>query len=105
MKHLEEHLETSKVNFEEFSNIIGYKKSILERQRVSEVKPGSGSPICEKLHLQIVKQFQNNAAHSKTISLSRVYNVGKRCRESGEITGSKISPGCPGPLGPQVALN
>ena len=70
--------------------MIGYKKSILERQSLSEVKMGRGSPICERLHLLIVEKFQNNIPQCKIaktlkISSSTVHNIIKRFRESGEI--------------------
>ena len=70
--------------------MIGYKKSILERQSLSEVNMGRGSPICERLCLLIVENFQNNIPQCKIaktlkISSSTVYNIIKRFRESGEI--------------------
>ena len=70
--------------------MIGYKKSILERQSLSEVKMGRGSPICERLRLLIVEKFQNNIPQCKIaktlkISSSTVHNIIKRFRESGEI--------------------
>lgn len=51
------------VNWQQVSNMIGYKKSFLERQSFSEVKLGKGSLISKKKtqkHLYIVKLFQNN---------------------------------------------
>ena len=70
--------------------MIGYKKSSLERQSLSEVKMGRGSPICERLRLLIVEKFQNNIPQCKIaktlkISSSTVHNIIKRFRESGEI--------------------
>ncbi len=37
--------------------MISYKKDVLERQRLSEVKMGKGSPICERVHTNIVDCF------------------------------------------------
>ena len=47
--------------------MIGYVISILERQSLSEIKMGRGSPICENLHLHIVEPFQNNVPQRKIV--------------------------------------
>lgn len=39
--------------------------TILEIESSSEIKMGMGSPILEELHLEILKQFQNNISHVK----------------------------------------
>ncbi len=39
--------------------MISYKRDVLERQNLSEVKMGRGSPICERVH-KIVEYFKNN---------------------------------------------
>ena len=70
--------------------MIGYKKSILERQSLSEEKMGRGSPICERQRLLIVEKFLNNIPQCKItktlkISSSTVHNIIIRFRESGEI--------------------
>ena len=68
--------------------MIGYKKSILERQSLSEVKMGRGSPICERLRLLIVEKSnipQCKIAKTLKISSSTVHNIIKRFWESGEI--------------------
>ena len=71
--------------------MTGYKKSILEWQRLSEVKMGRGSPIPLILHRQIVEQYQKGVrqckiAKSLNISSSTVHNIIKRFRESGRIS-------------------
>ncbi len=40
--------------------MISYKKDVLERQSLSEVKMGRGSPICESVRKNIVEYFKNN---------------------------------------------
>ncbi len=40
--------------------MISYKRDVLERQSLSEVKMGRGSPICERVHKKIVEYFKNN---------------------------------------------
>ncbi len=40
--------------------MISYKRNVFERQSLSEVKKGRGSPICERVHKKIVKYFKNN---------------------------------------------
>jgi len=45
--------------------MIVCKKSTLERQSLSEVKPGRGSAIRKRLDLQIVEQFHNDDPHCK----------------------------------------
>ncbi len=40
--------------------MISYKRDVLERQSLSEVKMGRGSPICERVCKKIVEYFKNN---------------------------------------------
>ncbi len=40
--------------------MISYKRDVLERQSLSEVKMGRGSPICERVCEKIVESFKNN---------------------------------------------
>ncbi len=40
--------------------MISYKRDVLERQSLSEIKMGRGSPICERVHKKIVEYFKNN---------------------------------------------
>ncbi len=40
--------------------MISYKRDVLERQSLSEVKMGRGSPICERVSKKIVEYFKNN---------------------------------------------
>ncbi len=59
--------------------MISYKRDVLERQSLSEVKMGRGSPICERVpQSQIAKILQ--------ISSSTVHNIIKRFREPGEVS-------------------
>ncbi len=39
--------------------MISYKRDVLERQSLSEVNMGRGSPICERVHKKIVEYFKN----------------------------------------------
>ncbi len=67
--------------------MISYKRDVLERQSLSEVKMGRGSPICERVRKKIVEYFKNNVPQ-RQISSSTVHNT-KRFRETGEISASK----------------
>ncbi len=71
--------------------MISYKRDVLERQSISEVKIGRGSPICERVRKKIVEYFKNNApqrqiAKALQISSSTVHNISKTFRETGEIS-------------------
>ncbi len=71
--------------------MIRYKRDVLERQSLSEVKMGRGSPICERVRKKIVEYFKNNVpqrqiAKALQISSSTVHNIIKRFRETGEIS-------------------
>ncbi len=71
--------------------MTSYKRDVLERQSLSEVKMGRGSPICERVHKNIVEYFKNNVpqrqiAKALQISSSTVHNIIKRFRETGEIS-------------------
>ncbi len=53
--------------------MISYKRDVLERQSISEVKMGRGSPICERVHNKIVEYFKNNIPQcqiSKALQIS-----------------------------------
>ncbi len=70
--------------------MINYKREVLERQSLSEVKMGRGSPICERVRKNIVEYFQNNVpqrqiAKALQISSTTVLKIVKILRESGEI--------------------
>ncbi len=70
--------------------MISYKRDILKRQSLSELKMGRGSPICERVHKKIVEHFKNKVpqyqiAKALQISSSTVHNI-KRFRETGEIS-------------------
>ncbi len=71
--------------------MISYKWDVLERQSLSEVKMGRGSPICERVRKKIVEHFKNNVpqrqiAKALQISSSTVHNIIKGFRETGEIS-------------------
>ncbi len=95
--------------------MISYKRDVLERQSLSEVKMGRGSPICERVHKKIVEYFKNNVpqcqiAKALQIASSTVHNIIKRFRETGEISvrkgqGPKTFVGCPWSSGPQMTLH
>ncbi len=38
--------------------MISYKRDVLERQSLSEVKIGRGSPICERVRKKIMEYFK-----------------------------------------------
>ncbi len=61
--------------------MISYKRDVLERQSLSEVKMGRGSPICESVCKKIVEHFKNN------VKLQRLWKSHHlQC-----ITSSKVS--------------
>ncbi len=71
--------------------MISYKRDVLERQSLSEVKMGRGSPICERVRKKMMEYFKNNIpqrqiAKGLQISSSTVHNIIKRFRETGEIS-------------------
>ncbi len=71
--------------------MISYKRNVLERQSLSDVKMGRGSPICERVRKKIVEYFKNNVpqhqiAKALQILSSTVHNIIKRFRETGEIS-------------------
>ncbi len=76
--------------------MISYKRDVLERQSLSEVKMGRGSTICERVHKKIVEYFKNKCfltnvpqhqiAKTLQISSSTVHNIIKSFRKTGEIS-------------------
>lgn len=71
--------------------MISYKRYVLEKQNLSEVKMGRGSSICERLRKKIVEYFKNNVpqrqiAKALQITSSAVHNIIKKFRETGEIS-------------------
>ncbi len=71
--------------------MISYKRDVLKRQSLSEVKMGRGSPICERMRKNIVEYFRNNVPQCQIpktlkISSSTVHNIIKRFRETGQIS-------------------
>ncbi len=60
--------------------MISYKRDVLERQSLSEVKIGRGSPICERVRKKIAEHLKNNVpqrqiAKALQISSSTVRDV------------------------------
>ncbi len=60
--------------------LISYKRDVLERLSLSEVKMGRDSPICERVRKKIVEYFKNNVpqrqiAKALQISSSTVHHV------------------------------
>ncbi len=51
---------TNSINWHQVCNMISYKRDVLERQSLSEVKMGRGSPICERPGKKIVEYLKNN---------------------------------------------
>ncbi len=70
--------------------MISYKRDVLERQSLSEVKMGRGSPIYERVRKKIMEYFKNNVpqrqiAKALQISSSTVHNIIKTFRETGDL--------------------
>ncbi len=68
--------------------MIIYKRDVLDRQSLSEVKMGRGSPICERVRKKIVDYIKNNTpqchiAKALQILSSTVHNIIKRFRGTG----------------------
>ncbi len=88
---LDEHIATNQVNWHQVCNMISYKRDVFERQSLSEVKMGRGSPICERVRKKIVDYFKNNfhqrqIAKALQISSSTVHYIIKRFIETGQIS-------------------
>ncbi len=64
--------------------MISYKRDVLERQSLTEVKMGRGSPICERVCKKIVEYFKNNILNIKLQRLCKYHHL--QC-----ITSSKDS--------------
>ncbi len=70
--------------------MISYKRDVLERQSLSEVKMGRGSPIYERVRKMIMEYLKNNVpqrqiAKALQISSSTVHNIIKTFRETGDL--------------------
>ncbi len=75
--------------------MISYKRDVLERQSLSEVKMGRGSTICERVREKIVEYFKSNVRQHQIvkalrISSSIVHNIINRFRETGGFIFSRI---------------
>ncbi len=71
--------------------MISYKRDVLEKQSLSDIKMCRGSPICERMHKTIVEYFKNNIPQCQIpkalqFSSSTVHNIIKRFRETGYIS-------------------
>ncbi len=51
--------------------MISYKRDVLERQSLSEVKMGRGSSICDRVRKKIVESFKNNVTRHQIVFLSK----------------------------------
>ncbi len=52
--------------------MISYKRDVLERQSLSEVKMGRGSPICERVRKKIMEYFKNNVPQHQIAKASQI---------------------------------
>ncbi len=71
--------------------MISYKRDVLERKSLSEIKMSRRSSTCERVRKKIVEYFKNNVpqrhiAKALQISSSTVHKIIKRFRETGEIS-------------------
>ncbi len=80
---LGEHLATNEVNWHQVCN-MSYKRDFLERQSLSEVKMGRGSPICERVCKKIVEYLKTTFLNVKLQRLCKSHHL--QC-----ITSSKDS--------------
>ncbi len=55
--------------------MISYKRDVLERQSLSEVKMGRGFPICERVRKKIVEYFKNNILNVKLQRLCKSHHL------------------------------
>lgn len=69
--------------------MMGYKKSIFERQSLSEVKLGRGSLNCKDLWLQIMKE--KNSEHPRNAESCVLKNLIKRFQDSGHTSESILN--------------
>ncbi len=69
--------------------MISYKRDVSERQSLSEVKMGRGSPICERVHRILWDTLKNNVPQFQRLCKSHLQCITsslKRLRETGEIS-------------------
>lgn len=57
-----EHLTLNEVNWQQVNNMILCKKSITDRLSLFEENMSRGSPFYERLHWQLVQQFEHNVS-------------------------------------------
>ncbi len=55
--------------------MISYKRDVLERQSLSEVNMGRGSPICERVHKKIVEYFKTTFLNIKLQRLCKSHHL------------------------------
>ncbi len=94
--------------------MISYKRDVLERQSLSEVKMGRGSPICERVRKRLWNTLKTMFLNVKLQSLCKSHHLQcitiKRFRETGEISVRKGQGRRPlldarGSSGPQTTLH
>ncbi len=92
--------------------MISYKRDVLERQSLSEVKMGRGSPICERVRKKIVEYFKNNVpqcqiAKALQISSSTEHNIISEKLEKSLCVRDNAEDlvGCSWSSGPQTTLH
>ncbi len=66
--------------------MISYKRDVLERLSLSEVKMGRGSPICERVHQKIVEYFKKNVPQRQIAKALQISSSTEHQRETGEIS-------------------
>ncbi len=67
--------------------MISYKRDVLEKQSLSDIKMCRGSPICERMHKTIKNNIpQCQIPKALQFSSSTMHNIIKRFRETGYIS-------------------
>ncbi len=96
---LGEHLATNWVNWHQVCNMISYKRDVLERQSLSEVKMGRGSQtilnvklqrLCKSHHLQCITSSKDSQKLEKSLCVRN---------KAEDLVG------CPWSSGPQTTLH
>ncbi len=72
---LGEHLATNSVNWHQVCNMISYKRDVLERQSLSEVKMGRDSPICERVHKRLCNTLKITFLNVKLQMLFKYHHL------------------------------
>ncbi len=64
--------------------MFSYKRDVLKKQSLSEVKMSRGSPICERVYKKFVENFKNKVPKcqiAKALQISYSANIIKIFRE------------------------